>query len=191
MVYIVDKEKKNIKSFYTKKNINEDKTLKEKIKLDNNEYIIEDNKEKKPNKKLDILKEKNIIRDFSFHYKKFINLTIGSYYGLIHGLIVFLGGFTVVFSNNLLYLCIILFIVSLDSLAIVALHDCPLTQLEEKYLGLSGKRNTKEFLHKLGIVHKCDHMYESQLEFVINMWMVVVMKILIIIVYGISKKNYL
>lgn len=185
MVYIVDKEQINKNSSNNqgnkKKNINEVEILNEKIKEDfkenNNEY--------------DILNEKNIIRDFSLHYKKIINFILGSYYGLIHGLIVFLGGLTVVFSNNLLYLCVILFIVSLDALAIVALHDCPLTQLEEKYLGLSGKRNTKEFLHKLGIVHKCDHMYESQLEFVINMWMVVVMKLLIIIVYGISKKNNL
>jgi|Laugresubdmm15sn_1035100.scaffolds.fasta_scaffold21378_3 hypothetical protein len=152
-----------------------------------NKINEEEKDEKKMNKNID----KNIIRDLSSYYKNFINLTVGTYYGFIHGLIVFLGGFTVVFSNNLLYLCIILFIVSLDAFAIVTMHDCPLTQLEEKYLGLSGKRNTKEFLHNLGIVHKCDHLYESQLEFVINMWMIVVMKILILIVYGMCKNKFL
>lgn len=186
MVYIVDKENK----INSNKNPTKKISLKKKENFQNNQNNnnmggenFHDNNEK--------YNEKNIIREFSYHYKKLVNYTIGSYYGLIHGLIVFLGGFTVVFSNNLLYLCVILLIVSLDALAIIALHDCPLTQLEEKYLGLSGKRNTKEFLHNLGIVHKCDHMYESQLEFVINMWMVVVMKLLVLIVYGISKKNNL
>ena len=164
MVYIVNKENK----------INEE---------EKNEKIL--------NKNIAQNIDKNIIRDLSYYYKKFINITVGTYYGFIHGLIVFLGGLTVVFSNNLLYLCIILFIVSLDAFAIVTIHDCPLTQLEEKYLGVSGKKNTKEFLHKIGIVHKCDHLYESQLEFVINMWMIVVMKILILVVYGMCKNKYL
>lgn len=162
-------------------NNKEKKTINDKVKK----------REKKREKEEKLIENKNIIREIGKPYRSFIDKVIGSYYGFIHGLIVFLGGYTVVFSNNLLFLGVILFIVSLDAFAIVCLHDCPLTQLEEKYFGLSGKRNTKEYLHKLGIVHKCDHMYESQLEFVINMWMIVVMKMLIIIGYQISKSNYL
>jgi hypothetical protein len=171
MVYIINEKEKDVPKNNKKQKLKK-KSFTEKTKY---EKIVKEHK--------------NIIRDFSKPYRSFIDKTIGCYYGLIHGLIVFLGGFTVVFSNNFLYLCIILFIVSLDAFAIVCLHDCPLTQLEEKYFGLSGKRNTKEFLHNIGIVHKCDHMYETQLEFVINMWMIVVMKILFLIIYQMGKKG--
>jgi len=173
MVYIINDKKKQLN------------TIVEEVK----DYVKKDKMNKKIEKK--VKEHKNIIREISQPYRSFIDKTIGIYYGFIHGLIVFIGGCTVVFSNNLLYLAIILLIVSLDAFAIICLHDCPLTQLEEKYFGLSGKRNTKEFLHSLGIVHKCDHMYESQLEFVINMWMVVVMKMLFIIAYHLCKKAYL
>ena len=168
--------------------LNDKKDKLNKIGEDVKDFVKKD----KMNKKLEkeVKGHKNIIREIGKPYRNFIDKTIGMYYGFIHGLIVFIGGCTVVFSNNLLYLAIILLIVSLDAFAIVCLHDCPLTQLEEKYIGLSGKRNSKEFLHKLGIVHKCDHMYESQLEFVINMWMVVVMKMLFIIAYHMCKKVY-
>jgi hypothetical protein len=168
--------------------INDKKNQLNDIVKDVKDYLKKD-KIKKIEKK--VKNHKNIIRELSYPYRSFLDKTIGVYYGFIHGLIVFIGGCTVVFSSNLLYLAIILFIVSLDACAIICNHDCPLTQLEEKYFGLSGKRNTKEFLHKLGIVHKCDHLYESQLEFVINMWMIVVMKMLFIIGYNMCKNAYL
>ena len=152
--------------------------------------VLEKKKEDdKENSKLQKkLKEyKNIVRDWGQPIGNFLKKTIGLYYGIIHGLFVFLGGTIVMFSKNILFLCILLFIISLDAFAIVVLHDCPLTQLEEKYFSISGKRNTKEFLHRLGIMHKCDHLYESQLEFVINMWIAVLFKILFIIIYRMSK----
>lgn len=146
-------------------------------------------KDEKPNSKLQKkLKEyKNIVRDWGQPIGNFLKKTIGLYYGFIHGLFVFLGGIIVLFSNDIFFLCVLLFIISLDAFAIVVLHDCPLTQLEEKYFSISGKRNTKEFLHRLGIMHKCDHLYESQLEFVINMWIAVLFKILFIIIHRMSK----
>jgi hypothetical protein len=161
-----------------KRTIDSDNTEKEinNIRTDNNNKL-----EKK------IKKYKNVIRDWGQPIGNLLKKGIGLYYGFIHGLFVFLGGIIVVFSNNIFFLCVLLFIISLDAFAIVVLHDCPLTQLEEKYFSISGKRNTKEFLHKLGIMHKCDHLYESQLEFVINMWIAVVCKILFIIVYRMSK----
>ena len=172
--------------------INDKKNQMNAIMEDVIDYIKKDKMNKKVKKiEKKVKNHKNIIREISKPYRSFIDKTIGVYYGFIHGLIVFIGGCTVVFSSNLLYLAIILFIVSLDAFAIICLHDCPLTQLEEKYFGLSGKRNTKEFLHRLGIVHKCDHIYESQLEFVINMWMIVVMKMLLIIGYNLCKNVYL
>jgi len=167
----------------------ENKENKDKKENKENKDKCDKEQEKTNNNKLQKkLKEyKNIVRDWGQPIGSLLKKAIGLYYGFIHGLFVFLGGIIIVFSNNIFFLCVLLFIISLDSFAIVVLHDCPLTQLEEKYFSISGKRNTKEFLHKLGIMHKCDHLYESQLEFVINMWIVVVFKILFIIAYRMSK----
>jgi len=144
--------------------------------------------EKLNNKLQKKLKEyKNIVRDWGQPIGNLLKKTIGFYYGIIHIIFVFLCGIILFFSNDVFFLCVLLFIISLDSFAIIVLHDCPLTQLEEKYFSISGKRTVKEFLHRLGIMHKCDHLYESQLEFIINMWIAVVFKILIIIAYKMSK----
>lgn len=147
------------------------------------------NKEEKKRNKLEKKRKehKNIIREIGKPFGESLKKIIGIYYAFVHILFIFLGGMVIVFSNNILFLCVLLFIISLDAFAIVVLHDCPLTQLEEKYLSISGKRNNKECLHKLGIMHKCNHLYESQLEFVINIWIGLVLKILFIIYHRMSK----
>ena len=132
--------------------------------------------------KLDkIKKHKNKIRDLSNTSSNFIKQVIGNYYGLLHTILIIGGAAIILFSQNLIHLSIILLIISLDAFAIVVRHDCPLTQMEEKYLGVSGKRQINEFLKSYGLVYNCSHLYESQLELVVNFWALTACKIVMLI----------
>ena len=133
--------------------------------------------------------EKNMIRNLSDFLKPSFDKLIGSYYGLIHIAFMFLGGIILLFSNNIMYLSIMLFIVSLDAFANVVNHNCPLTLMEEKYLGISGKEISNIFYKQAGIMYTCNHIYETQLELLINVWILLACKILAIIFMRIVKIN--
>lgn len=137
----------------------------------------------KTNTKLEkkIKKHKNIIRDISNISKDFIKYMIGYYYGCLHAILIGFGAILILFSNNIYILCVLLLIISLDAFAIVVRHNCPLTQMEEKYLGISGKRQINEFLKKCGIVYNCGHLYESQMELIINVWALTACKIVVLL----------
>lgn len=126
-------------------------------------------------------KHKNKIRDLSNTSSNFMKQVIGNYYGLLHTILIIGGAAIILFSKNLIHLSIILLIISLDAFAIVVRHDCPLTQMEEKYLGVSGKRQINEFLKSYGLVYNCSHLYESQLELVVNFWALTACKIVMLI----------
>jgi uncharacterized membrane protein len=84
-------------------------------------------------------KNENIIRKISNRIRKSIKKSgfkeiIGIIYTYIHYLIIFWVGFVFAFNTNVVDLCILLVIVSLDAFAVVVLHGCPLTSLEQKYL---------------------------------------------------------
>jgi len=102
-------------------------------------------------------------------------------YCLVHDIFIFVIAFIILFNNNLFYLSIVLLIISLDAFSIVVLHKCPLTSLEEKYLKKSSCEERKQLLKKLGISYNCNHEYENQIELLINVWMLVSGKCLIII----------
>ena len=138
--------------------------------------------------KLDkIKKHKNKIRDLSNTSSNFMKQVIGNYYGLLHTILIIGGAAIILFSKNLIHLSIILLIISLDAFAIVVRHDCPLTQMEEKYLGVSGKRQINEFLKSYGLVYNCSHLYESQLELVVNFWALTACKIVMLIILKMLK----
>ena len=139
-------------------------------------------------KKLEKIKNhRNKIRDLSNSSSSFMKKVIGNYYGLLHSILIIGGATIILFSKNLSHLALILFIISLDAFAIVVRHDCPLTDLEEKYLGISGKRQINEFLKSCGLVYNCSHLYESQIELVINFWALTACKIVILIVLKMWK----
>ena len=153
------------------------------------------NKVKTKKSKKKIFLPRNIIREFfnSFLSKDFKDKILGSYYLIFHCLIIFFGTVTILFSNNILHLIMILLCVSVDSLCIVILHDCPLTLLEKKYLGSSMADLREKQLKETGIVYKEDHCYETQIELLINLTCLIVLKILVLIfldTFNISKPNY-
>ena len=84
-------------------------------------------------------------------------------------------------SNNIVHLFVLLFIMYLDMIFILSVHQCPLTILEKKYLGTSINQIMKQQLKRMGINYKCNHLYESQLECVITMCSIITSKIFILI----------
>jgi hypothetical protein len=74
-----------------------------------------------------------------------------------------------------------LIIISLDAFSIVVLHQCPLTILEKKYLKKTSCEERKNILKNVGIFYKCNHYYEHQIELLINVWLLVACKCLVII----------
>ena len=131
----------------------------------------------------------NIIRKLTGTFKKSFgrDFVIGSLYYSIHQVFIFLIGFISTFSFNIIFLCAILVIVSMDALSIVVLHDCPLTIMEKKYLGTSVCEHRNIILKELGISYRCDHIYEQTIELLINVWMLLAMKICLVIVFKMFK----
>jgi len=125
----------------------------------------------------------NIIREFSDYINNTLNFKNlkGIVYFQIHNLIIFFVLYITFFNNSIVYLFIILLIVSLDAFSIVVLHECPLTTLEKKYLGISSCDIRNDFLYNSKICYKCDHNYDKQIELLINVWCIIVLKILCII----------
>jgi len=112
---------------------------------------------------------------------------MGNYYIFIHMVVGLLGGFIMLFSNKILWLIIIINVIILDSMAIVFLHDCPLTMLEKKYLGYNCVSNRRKLLSNQSILYECSHDYEMQLELLINMWMFAVVKVFFIIILNMTS----
>jgi len=129
----------------------------------------------------------NIVRNFfnNILSKNFKEKILGTYYYTLHGLILFLGVFILLFSINKFYLVLLLIIASCDALAIIVLHQCPLTMLEQKYLGKNISEERMKLLNKIGIVYKCNHVYEYHLEILINMISVITIKIFFLICFDI------
>jgi hypothetical protein len=108
---------------------------------------------------------------------KDIKWWIGSTYLLIHSLFIVFCAFILLFSNSVIHLTILLLIVSLDAFSIVVLHECPLTILEKKYMGINCSEMRQKDLKNAGIHYRCNHTYEKQIELMINVWLLVAFKI--------------
>lgn len=139
---------------------------------------------KKEKIKNQIIKEcnDNIIRKILFWLKPYFNYFIGSYYVLLHYLLMGTVAFILFFSNNLVYLCLILIIVIIIALSNIMIHNCPLTHLERKYLGKSQVKFIKENVKKMGIHYRSNNIYEYQLEVLTNTYSFIMFKIMGIII---------
>ncbi len=61
----------------------------------------------------------------------------GVYYQLAHWLVMIIAAIVLLFVNNIYFLAAYVFVFFLDAFAIIILHDCPLTRLEEDCLKTS------------------------------------------------------
>jgi len=136
------------------------------------------------------------IRNFSNYFTDNFNFNILTFKGKIylyaHYIFIFFSSFIILFNNSIYQLIILLIIISLDAFSIVVLHECPLTALERKYLGISISDERNYILKNMKINYRCDHNYEKQIELLINVWLLNVFKILSIIfinTFNIQLKN--
>ncbi len=122
------------------------------------------------------------------------NTIMGTYYSILHNLIMLFVIIILLFCNKLNYLLIVLFIVFLDGIAIIFFQDCPLSLTEKKHLGNSCLEIKQIIYQKLGIGYNCNHTYEYTLEVIINAICLIAIKILILIlcdIFGINISNKL
>ena len=165
----------------------ENKKRKVKKEIGDNKEIghnkeIGDNKDNKDNKdKIDT--NKNVIRQFGNLVNNIFNFNRlkGALYFNVHMYIMFIIGFATLFTTSITVLIALLVIVSMDALSIVVLHECPLTTMEKKYLGITSCEIRNEFLYNSGIMYTCDHDYDKQIELLINVWTMIAGKCLSII----------
>lgn len=147
----------------------------------------EHKKSKKNIEKRKINVKNNIVRKASKFLNDYFNFSDeikGQFYYSLHEYFIFFIGFITVFSTSINFLIAILIIVSLDAISLVMLHECPLTTMEKKYLGFTSCDKRNNILKELGIVYKCDHNYEKQVELLINVWCFIVAKCLCIILFN-------
>jgi hypothetical protein len=138
------------------------------------------------NKYLTLIKNNNFRKLASYLYTKY-NLELIrdlNMYEIIHNTFIFLVSVVFIFSLNVVHLIILLIIVTLDAFSIIALHNCPLTILEKKYYKKSSNDKRDEFLKELGISYNCNHIYEKQIELLINVWLLVAGKCLLIMFFN-------
>ena len=135
--------------------------------------------EKKKMKKNCIRTTTNTILN-SFDHCGLSKKVIGYIYTVMHYIIMIGGAFIILFNTNIIHLCCTLVIVSLDAFAIVVMHGCPLTNLEQKYLNTNSSKERCDFFKKCGIVYTCEHEYDKQVELLVNVWVLVVAKCLLI-----------
>ena len=102
-------------------------------------------------------------------------------YMVYHYLFMVLGSFIILFNTNLKHLFYTLLFLCIDSFAIIVLHNCPLTHLEQKYLKTNLVDERSNFFKNCGIVYTCEHEYEKQIELLINVALFIVMKCLVLI----------
>jgi hypothetical protein len=135
---------------------------------------------------LDKKKMKNSIRTTStnlinsFEHYGWSKKVIGYIYTVIHYIIMMAGAFIILFNTNIVHLCCTLMIISLDAISIVMLHGCPLTKLEQKYLNTNSSEERYQFFKKCGIVYTCHHEYDKQVELLVNVWVLIAAKCLLI-----------
>jgi hypothetical protein len=128
------------------------------------------------------MNKRNIIAELLIYiFPLNIKKLVGFYYVYLHFLIMFLGVLVILFSNNISYLLIILLVLCLDGLSNILFQDCPLTILEKKYSKISMSKLKNRIYKKLGINYKCKHIYENQLEIIINAICATTLKIFIIL----------
>lgn len=146
---------------------------------------------KRAKKKMHKIKTNNFVRIWNEYFSNLpfvkhfnlANFLKGSYYLSFHTFFVVVVVFITLFNTSIFDLIVLLTVVSFDALSIVVLHGCPLTHMEKKYLGISGMDLHNIGLKHMNICYNCDHLYEQQIELMINVWSIVAFKIFILLLF--------
>ncbi len=129
-------------------------------------------------------KNRNIFREVNNWIWKLserpLDIVFGFYYTVLHYIFIVFASFLLLLETDIWNLTILLIIVSIDTAANALFHNCPLTALEEKYINTSMSSQRKHLLQKCGIMFKCRHIYESQMELLVNVWSLTAGKIFVL-----------
>ena len=107
---------------------------------------------------------------------------LGVYYASLHLLLMVLAAFLLLFNQNIYHLFLLLGIVAIDALSCVILHNCPLTLLEQKYLGTSLIRINMKLCKKMRIGYRYSHEYERTIELLSNVGALLILKIIVLMI---------
>lgn len=146
---------------------------------------------KKDKKKLKVKNKTSIIHQFIRQVSPAIQWLFGKYYSAIHVLFMITCVLSLLFSNNIYHLLVVLNIMAFDFLSNVVFRDCPLTTMETKYLGKDGSVNAifKKKMKDLNINYNCGHIYETQMECIINCFTMIAIKIMVLVIYYIKYEK--
>jgi hypothetical protein len=123
------------------------------------------------------------IKSFFNDHLFILNVLYYMFYNIIHWMYAVFVCIVVLFDNNILHLCILLNIISIDTYSIIHFRKCPLTLLERKH---EKKKSHKKILQNIGIDYKCNHEYESSIEHMILIWLLVCLRILVLMISNIK-----
>jgi hypothetical protein len=156
----------------------------------------QEQKEEQKEKEEGVVENDNIVRFFSKYVCNFLkswNIQLDNWHMRIHTMLVYLIVFICLFNMNIIHNIVLLIIITMDAFSIVVMHECPLTYLEKKYYKTSLCEARSKSFKQMGIVYNCSHEYEKQIELLINVWLVVAFKCLIIMflkTFNIKFFNY-
>ena len=142
-------------------------------------------KQKEKRIKINSASNLNVFYNFIYNlFKKCGILTFfkSNYYGFVHWIYAIFIAIIIIINNNICHLLAVLFIISLNAISIVILHQCPITMLEKKHTETSLTHNKITFYTNLGVSYKCKHSFEQELETVINVWLCIALKCLLLII---------
>ena len=111
----------------------------------------------------------------------------GCYYTIVHLIFMTTIVNILLFSNNITYLTIISIIIALDIFENIMNHDCPLTSFEEKYSQNSTTHDFARRVSQLGIFCNCTHIYEKQINALMNIFLMILGKIVIILLVNLYR----
>jgi hypothetical protein len=148
------------------------------------EENIKKNKKKKEINVYNLIKN-NIIRRWSkkvYHEYNLKSIITKEMFSTFHYIYMYFIVFIIIFNTNIYHLFILLMIMTLDALAIICIHECPITYMEKKYVKETDAELGNRFMKKLNISHNCDHVYEQQLGSVIIVLYFIALKCISIMV---------
>ena len=127
----------------------------------------------------------NIVREVSLKLCSTIGVHVSrlaySVYVYIHLCFMALIAGITLFSTNLFHLAVLFMIISMDALSVVVLHGCPLTALEKATCKTDLNETRCSITKTMGIFYACEHEYEKTIDLMVNVWLLVAFKILVII----------
>lgn len=127
----------------------------------------------------------NIIREISLKVCSTVGVHVSglaySVYVYLHLCFMALVAGVTLFSTNLFHLSILFMIVSMDALSVVVLHGCPLTALEKATCSTDLNETRCCITKSMGIFYSCEHEYEKTIDLMVNVWLLVAFKMLVII----------